>query len=145
MRFTRYTDYSFRVLMYLGVKPADELSTIKEIADRYGISENHLMKVVHQLGRHGFVTTVRGRQGGLALARAPVEINLGDVVRRCEEDLDLVECFNEETNRCAISPVCAFAGVVGEALEAFLAVFDGYTLADILAPRDGLISLLSPT
>lgn len=144
MRFTRYTDYSFRVLMYLAIKPAGELSTIKEIAGRYGISESHLMKVVHQLGRHGFVNTVRGRQGGLALAREPGEINLGDVVRQCEEDLDLVECFNDETNRCAISPVCALAGVIDEALEAFLAVFDNYTLADILAPRDGLISLLSP-
>ncbi len=145
MRFTRYTDYSFRVLIYLAIQPPDELSTIKEIAGRYQISENHLMKVVHQLGRHGFVKTIRGRQGGLTLARDPSDINLGEVVRQCEEDLDMVECFDAETNCCAISPACALAGVVNEALDAFLAVFDGYTLADILVPRKSLLSLLWPT
>jgi Rrf2 family nitric oxide-sensitive transcriptional repressor len=142
MRFTRYTDYSFRVLMYLAIRPEGELSTIKEIADRYAISENHLMKVVHQLGRHGFVTTVRGRQGGLSLAQPPVEINLGAIVRLCEDDLDIVECFDQKKNNCAIAPVCALSGVVGEALEAFLAVFDRHTLADILVPRNDLAALL---
>jgi Rrf2 family nitric oxide-sensitive transcriptional repressor len=143
MRFTRYTDYSFRVLMYLAIKPDGELSTIKEIADRYAISENHLMKVVHQLGRHGLVTTVRGRQGGLALAQSPTEINLGTVVRLCEDDLDIVECFDQKKNNCVIAPVCALAGVMSEALDAFLTVFDRYTLADILAPRNDLAALLA--
>lgn len=143
MRFTRYTDYSFRVLMYLAIRPEGELSTIKEIADRYAISENHLMKVVHQLGRHGFVTTVRGRQGGLALAQSPAEINLGAVVRLCEDDLNIVECFDQQKNNCVIAPACALAGVVSEALEAFLAVFDRHTLADILVPRNELAALLA--
>lgn len=143
MRFTRYTDYSFRVLMYLAVKPEGELSTIREISDRYAISENHLMKVVHQLGQNGFVSTVRGRQGGMALACAPAEINLGAVVRCCEEDLDIVECFNQKTNQCVIAPACGLAGVIHEALDAFLTVFDRYTLADILLPRNELAALLS--
>lgn len=145
MRLTRYTDYSFRVLMYLAVQPPDERSTIKEIAGRYQISENHLMKVVHQLGRHGYVKTIRGRQGGLVLARTPSDINLGAVVRKCEEDLNIVECFDAETNCCAITPVCGLAGVINEALDAFLAVFDGYTLADILVSRRNLLSLLTPS
>lgn len=145
MRFTRYTDYSFRVLMYLAVQPPNKLSTIREIAERYRISENHLMKVVHQLGRHGYVNTVRGRQGGIRLASDPADINLGTVVRRCEEDLNMVECFDAETNCCAITPVCTLAGVVSEALDAFLAVFDRYTLADILVPRRNLLALLAPS
>lgn len=135
MRLTQYTDYSFRVLIYLAARPAGELATIREIAERYAISENHLMKVVHQLGRHGFVRTVRGRQGGLALARDPADIGLGAVVRRCEPDMNMVECFDEAANRCALTPACALAGIMGEARDALLAVFDRYTLADIaIAP-----------
>lgn len=142
MRFTRYTDYAFRVLMYLGLKDDGALVTIKEIAGRYGISENHLTKVVHQLGQNGFVTTVRGRQGGIRLARDPAAINVGDVVRRCEEDLRLVECFDPVTNTCAIAGACGIPPILDEAMAAFFAVLDRYTLADLLAPRAGLAAAL---
>lgn len=138
MRLTQYTDYSLRVLMYLSLKD-DALATINEIAARYRISENHLMKVVHQLGRHGFIETTRGRGGGLKLAKAPKDINLGDVVRKCEDDMRIVECFDPQTNTCPISQVCGLAGILDEALNAMLAVLDKKTLADILrrSPRLG--------
>ena len=144
MRFTRYTDYALRVLMYLGLKPEDELATIREIAESYDISENHLMKVAHSLGQNGYIVTVRGRQGGLRLAKPPAAINLGDVVRHCEDDLRIVECFDPETNSCPIAGVCALPAVLEEALAAFLAVLDRYTLADLMVPRGGLIDILAP-
>lgn len=142
MRFTRYTDYALRVLMYLGRK-GEDLSTIKEIAARYGISENHLMKVVHQLGRSGYITTIRGRQGGMRLAAAPGAINIGQVVRICEDDLRIVECFDDTTNTCPISQVCGLAGMMDEALAAFLAVLDKKTLADVLGKSPGLGKILN--
>lgn len=149
LRLTVYADYSLRVLTYLGLR-ADRLCTIGEIADAYGISHNHLMKVVHQLGRFGFVETVRGRSGGLRLARAPEAIRGGDVVRRMEGDFEIVDCFAGGTAHgggnggssggesrphggCVIAPSCRLAGVLDEALHAFLAVLDRYTLADLLA------------
>lgn len=141
MRFTRYTDYALRVLMYLGLK-GEELSTIKEIAERYGISENHLMKVVHNLGREGFIETIRGRQGGIRLARPSKEINIGDVVRKCEDDLRLVECFDPTTNTCPIADVCGLAGMIDEARAAFMKVLDRKTLADILKTSPGMAPIL---
>ncbi|MEQ8441980.1 MAG: Rrf2 family transcriptional regulator [Alphaproteobacteria bacterium] len=144
MRFTRHTDYALRVLMFLALKPGKELSTIKEIADRYGISENHLMKVVHRLGLHGYVETVRGRNGGLKLARAPEDINLGAVVRSCEDDMRLVECFDPDTNTCPIAPACMLPGILDEALAAFMAVLDQHTLDELMAPRRRLCDILLP-
>lgn len=144
MRFTLQTDYALRVLMFLGLRPADELSTIREIAERYGISENHLMKVVHRLGQEGLIETVRGRQGGIRLAKAPEHIPLGDTVRRFEEDMRIVECFDPATNTCAIAPVCALSGILNEALRAFMAVLDRYTLRDLLVPRGALAQMLLP-
>ncbi len=142
MRLTTYTDFSLRVLTYLGLR-ADRLATIHEIATAYGVSQNHLMKVVNQLGHAGFVETVRGRNGGLRLARAPAAIRVGDVVRRMEDDFQLVACFggNDESGRgggCVIAPDCRLAGAFDEALHAFLAVLDRYTLADLLAAPDRL-------
>jgi len=142
MRLTRYTDYAFRVLTYLAIKPDGGRATIKEIAEAYAISENHLMKIIHRLGQQGFVRTIRGRQGGLELARDPDTINLGDVVRCCEDDLALVECFDPATNQCRIAPACLLTGIAQEALDAFLAVFDQYTLADIAAPKSRLLAAL---
>lgn len=141
MRLTRHSDYGLRVLMYLGVRP-DHLATIDEIAQAYGISRAHLMKVVNGLGRAGFVETVRGRGGGLRLARPAGEIGLGDVVRSTEGRMDLVECFDPETNACRIEPVCALRGVLEEALAAFLETLDGYTLADLTARRRGALARL---
>ena len=142
MRFTLYTDYSFRVLTYLALNKTGELATIKEIAGKYAISQNHLMKVVHRLGQIGYIQTLRGRQGGIALALDPSEIVLGDVIRRCEDDMRLVECFDPLTNKCPIARACALPRVFNEALGAFLSVLDNYTLADLLGPREGLASIL---
>lgn len=134
MRLTFYTDFSLRMLMYLAVK--DELSTIEEIAAAYGISRNHLMKVAHRLGRNGFIETVRGRGGGLRLSRKPGEIRVGDVVRTTEDDFRMVECFDMETNTCRITGACKLKGILGEALNAWAAVLDRYTLADLVVePR----------
>ncbi len=141
MQLTRYSDYSLRVLIFLAVRP-DRLTTIEEIANAYGVSRAHLMKVVRNLGRAGFVDTVRGRGGGFRLALRPEDINIGDVVRQTEERMDLVECFDPTANQCRIDSVCGLHGVLEEALEAFLATLDGYTLADLVARRRGSLSRL---
>lgn len=140
MRLTVFTDYTLRTLIYLALRP-DTLVTISDIADSYHISNNHLMKVVHQLALSGDVTTVRGQRGGLRLARAPEHINVGQVVRRSESDLDLVPCFGSQQD-CLIRAACKFAKAVDEASHAFMATLDGYTLADLVEPRDTLGSLL---
>ncbi|MDQ0162922.1 RrF2 family transcriptional regulator [Aeribacillus alveayuensis] len=135
MRLTNYTDYSLRVLIYIATKDQNELSNIKEIADIYGISKNHLMKVIYQLGKNGYIETIRGRNGGFRLARAPEEINIGEVVRNTEEDFQLVECFDPKCNHCIISPVCNLRHILHEALDAYLKVLDKYTLADIVTNK----------
>lgn len=142
MRLTLYTDYSLRVLLYLGAKNKTQLSTVQEIADAYTISKNHLMKVTHQLGQLGLVDTVRGRGGGIRLAKEPVDINIGAVVRQTEEDFHIVECFDVENNLCRLSSQCRLKGVLYEALQAYLAVLDRYTLADCLNGQQDLLALL---
>lgn len=140
MRLTAFTDYTIRTLIYLALRP-DTLCTIEEIADAYGISLNHLTKVVHQAAQAGEVQTVRGQGGGLRLARAPERINIGAIVRRTEPDLDIVPCFGTG-GACAIQPVCVLQGALGNALAAFLAVLDRVTLADLIRPRRRLSDLL---
>lgn len=135
MRLTRYTDYAMRILMYLGVQP-DKVCSIAEIARAYGISHNHLTKVAHDLGRAGYVEGVRGRTGGIRLARAAERINVGAVVRQTEHGFDLADCGS-----CIIAPACGLTGVLDEALAAFLAVLDRYTLADLLAKQSRLMRL----
>ncbi|MFW6345123.1 MAG: RrF2 family transcriptional regulator [Halomonas sp.] len=120
----------------------EQRSTITEIAERFDISRNHLMKVVQDLSHHGYITSIRGKNGGLLLRRDPQSIVLGELVRRTERDLDLVECFSND-NECVITPACRLKHVLKEALEAFLDVLDGYTLEDLLgARRQPLIRLL---
>ncbi|HKU71270.1 MAG TPA: Rrf2 family transcriptional regulator [Burkholderiales bacterium] len=141
MRLTHFTDYALRVLMYLGSRArADRLSTIGDIATAYGISENHLMKVVHHLARHGYIETTRGKGGGMKLARAPEMINIGEVVRGTEDDFALVECFgpNNGDCRCPIVKTCALSGTLAHALDTFFRVLDAQTLADAIKPRGGL-------
>ncbi|MGD6792618.1 Rrf2 family transcriptional regulator [Metabacillus indicus] len=142
MRLTNYTDYSLRVLIYLASKEKGELSNIKEIAEAYRISKNHLMKVTYELGKMKVIETVRGRGGGIRLALSPEEINIGAIVRQTEDDFNLVECFDPERNMCAISPACKLKGVLHKALKAYLEVLDGYTLADLVQNKAMLSELL---
>lgn len=135
MRLTRYTDYAMRVLIYLGAQP-EKVCSIAEIARAYKISHNHLTKVAHDLGKAGYIESVRGRAGGIRLARAAAKINVGDVVRRTEPDFDLADCGN-----CVIAPACRLTGVLDEALAAFMAVLDRYTIADLLAKQSKLLRL----
>jgi Rrf2 family transcriptional regulator, nitric oxide-sensitive transcriptional repressor len=141
MQLTFYTDYSLRVLMYLAVR-CDRLVNISEIAERYGISRNHLVKVVHNLTRGEFIKSYRGKGGGIELARDPAEINVGEVVRYTEGPRKTVECFDVEKNRCIISAVCGLAEVIEEACDSFFAALDRYTLADLLKHRTGLAKIL---
>jgi Rrf2 family transcriptional regulator, nitric oxide-sensitive transcriptional repressor len=140
MRMTTYTDYSLRTLMYLAIQP-DSLATIADISMAYGISDNHLMKVVHQLGQAGIIETIRGRQGGMRLAWRPEKINLGKIVRQMEPDLEIAPCFGHKET-CVIQPCCLLQRALKEALKAFLSVLDGYTLADLIQPQRRLASLL---
>ena len=142
VRLTVYTDYSLRVLMFLALK-RDGLTTIAEIAKAYDISKNHLMKVAYQLGLAGYVETVRGKGGGLRLARAPRHIVIGEVVRRTEPDMMLVPCFPPDGAYCTILPSCALRGVLFKARDAFLSALDDHTLADLVRPRAPLRNLLS--
>jgi len=142
MHITRYTDYSLRVLIYLAAE-GDRLATIQEIADSYDISKNHLMKVVHQLNKKGYIETIRGKKGGMRLHMAPEDINIGILIRETEQDLNIVECFSSK-NACKITPVCGLKGMFNEALKAFLEVLDKYTLADVVRDphRPQLLRLL---
>jgi Rrf2 family nitric oxide-sensitive transcriptional repressor len=136
MRLTTFTDYTLRVLIYLGTRQGGRrLATIGDIATAYSISENHLMKIVNHLAKLGYVDTTRGKGGGMRLAQAPEQINIGDVVRGAEEDFALVECFQPGNQNCPIVPACALRGLVGRAVDAFFEVLDGQTLADLLEPR----------
>ena len=141
MRLTAYSDYALRVLMYLAIKQ-DGLATIAEIAASYDISENHLMKVAHQLGVAGYVETVRGRGGGLRLAKPIEAIGLADVVRYTEPDLAIVSCFKPVDAPCAIRPCCVLRRALEKARDAFMAVLEDYTLGDLVKPRARLAGLL---
>ena len=141
MQLTQYTDYSLRVLIYLSLYDT-QLATINEIANSYGISRNHLGKVVHNLANSGYISTTRGKGGGMRLSQAPEKINLGEVVRNTEGRFDLAECFNSTHNSCSIAPCCQLKDGFWEAQCAFLAVLDRYTLADIIRNKDELRSSL---
>jgi len=140
MRLTYFSDYAFRVLMYLAITP-DRRCTIREISEAYDISRAHLMKVVNLLTREGLVTAQRGPSGGLTLARPANEIRLGDVIRKTEDDLGLVECFRPE-NTCRLTPSCGLAPILGRALQAFLAELDKHTIADLVQKPQVLRRLL---
>ena len=141
MHLTIHADYGLRLLMYLGVR-REGLSTVQQVADAYEVSSHHMVKVAQNLTREGFVHAVRGRKGGLELAREPEEIRLGDVVRRMERDLALVECFDHEKDRCTLTTACRLRPVLIDALEAFLGVLDKVTLADLLVDPAPLADLL---
>ena len=130
MRLTTFTDYALRVLLYVATAPEGR-ATIAGIAKKYGVSENHVVKVVHLLGKEGLLLNTRGRGGGVSLARPAADINIGHVVRVTEEPSVLVECF-DPSGKCAISSACRLAGVLAKAHAAFYEVLDGFTLADLV-------------
>jgi Rrf2 family transcriptional regulator, nitric oxide-sensitive transcriptional repressor len=130
MRLTYHTDYGLRLLMLLAAEP-ERLHTIAEIARRHGVSRSHLMKVAMTLTKAGIVESLRGRSGGLRLARDPGSIGLGEVVRATEESFDVVECFDSDASTCRLTRACELKGVLHEAVAAFLAVLDRHTLGDL--------------
>ncbi len=141
MKLTAFTDYSLRVLIYLAAD-TNRSVTIREIAAAFAISENHLDKVVHALGKHGWIATVRGKGGGISLALAPDVINVGLVVRDTEGAAVAAECFRLDGGNCAIAPTCKLKNVLAEAVRAFYLVLDSYTLADITRNRHALGKVL---
>lgn len=140
MKLNLQTDYALRVLIYVGTN-AEGLSTIQQIADAFDISKAHLMKVVHRLGKAGYLDTVRGKNGGMRLKRAPDAIRIGDVVRSIEEDLAVIGCLGDP-DYCRIQGPCVLQHALKDATNAFLGVLDGYTLATLLRPRNALARLL---
>jgi Rrf2 family nitric oxide-sensitive transcriptional repressor len=140
MRLTLHTDYALRVLIQVGLNDG-ALTKISDIATSFDISKNHLMKVVNDLGQMGYLDTVRGRNGGIRLMREPHDINIGQVVRDTEDELDVLGCLGQ-SGYCPIERVCVLRGVVRDATDAFLAVLDRYTLADLIKPRQSLSALL---
>ena len=136
MQLTLYTDYSFRVLLYLGVN-RDRLCTIAEISERCAATQNHLVKVVHNLGREGYIQTMRGRTGGIRLKKEPEEITLTEIIRCTEVNLDIAECLREN-NTCHISEVCQLKNIFDQAQTQFIATLDRYTLANLLENKEQL-------
>ena len=143
MQITRYTDYSLRVLIYLAINQ-DQLTTISDIAKSYGISKNHLMKIVQQLNQQGYLLATRGKNGGIKLNRPAEKINIGQLVREIEGENKLVECFGSD-NQCVITPSCQLKNIFAEAQDNFFKTLDAYTLSDLLGPKqqNNLITLLA--
>ena len=141
MRLTAFTDYTLRVLMFLALN-RDRLATIPEIAAAYDISENHLMKVVHQLARAGVIESVRGKGGGIRLAHEPEDIRLGRIVRASEGSAPIVECLSDDAGACRIAPACRLAAILVRGFESLFATLDEYTLADLVRTPRKLEALL---
>lgn len=141
MKITTQTDYALRVLIHVGLHDG-EIVRIQDVARGFGISHNHLMKVVRRLGALGYLQTLQGRGGGVRLARAPGSITVGEIVREFESGSPLVECFDTRAPRCRIREACALKGALATALEAFLESLDAVTLDDLLKPRVELRQLL---
>ena len=134
MQLSLHADYALRTLLYLGAHPNETIAT-KRVSEAYGISRNHLVRVVQTLAETGYVHATAGRTGGIRLAKSPDQIRLGQVVRDAEPNLVLVECFDRATNTCPIAPACELKGILRDALEVFLKHLDGYTLEDLIAGR----------
>ena len=142
MQLTQYTDYSLRVLLYLGLYP-DRRCTITEISDAYEVNRNHLVKVVHNLSQDGWITTTRGKNGGMVLSFKPEQINIGAVIQGTEPHMNLLECFDSKCNTCPISTACILKHGLYKARKAFMDVLSAYTLADVLIQPDALLALLN--
>ena len=141
MKLSTFTDYSLRVLIYLAAQPGKR-ATIAEIARSFDVSQHHLTKVVHFLGKQGWLANVRGKGGGLGLAQAPQALKVGQVVRATEGAALPAECFGDAAGSCCIERICRLRGVLSEAVDAFYAVLDGYTVADLVHNRAKLARVL---
>jgi|SRR5450631_2472190 Rrf2 family nitric oxide-sensitive transcriptional repressor len=141
MKLTSFTEYSLRVLVYLAADPARR-ATISEVAAAFDLSENHLTKVVHFLGKEGWLANVRGKGGGMTLAMPPERVQIGQVVRAAEGEAMPAACFGSAPKRCSIVRICRLRGVLQEAVDAFYAVLDCYTLADLTQNRSALAKVL---
>jgi Rrf2 family nitric oxide-sensitive transcriptional repressor len=141
MRLTLHTDYALRVLLYVGLK-RDEMATVAEIVRHFDMSKGHVMKVVNQLARLGYLQTLRGKNGGIRLAREPGAITAGAVVREVEPELAVLACLQEGGGYCRVEECCTLRSALREALDAFLTTLDRYTLADLMEPRPALSKLL---
>jgi Rrf2 family transcriptional regulator, nitric oxide-sensitive transcriptional repressor len=142
MELSRFTDYSLRVLIYAAARDGEKV-TLSELAKAYRISHHHLVKIVHYLGKLGYLANRRGRSGGILLGRKASEIRVGDVIRKTETHFNLVECFSAGSDTCRISPTCRLKGVFQEACQAFLDVLDHYTIEDLVQSRAPILRLLS--
>lgn len=134
MQFTRFTDYSLRALMYLAKHP-DRLCNVKEIAVHYNISQNHLVKIIHNLSILKYIESVKGKYGGVRLLKSPETINLGDIILQLEPNMNFVECFDERTNTCKLMGACGLQKIFLESSQAFMNVLRQHTLADIVKRR----------
>ncbi|MGI9280565.1 MAG: Rrf2 family transcriptional regulator [Endozoicomonas sp.] len=140
MKLTKHTDYALRILIYSALQPQDRLISIQEVTDVYELSRNHVMKIVQRLGQEGYLSTVRGKGGGFRMGRSAENINLGVAVRMMESTIVLVDC---DEPVCRISTSCRLKGVLADAMSAFMAVLDSYTLADLIKNRNELSGLLA--
>ncbi len=141
MRLTRQTNYAVRILMYCAANEGS-LSQIPEIAKAYNLSDAFLFKILRPITQHGFVESVRGRNGGIRLARPAESIRLSEVVKVTEDGFAMAECFHDEDTDCPLLDHCGLSHALNEALKAFFAVLDKYTIADLAAPRSGIYELL---
>ncbi|MEI3599372.1 MULTISPECIES: RrF2 family transcriptional regulator [unclassified Oceanobacillus] len=142
MNLKKYTDYGLRVLLFAGMKENEELVNIKEISEVFNISQHHLGKIVHELNKLELIETIRGRNGGIRLAKPAEEINIGIVVRQLENDFNMLECFEKGQKHCVIEPGCTLKHVVNRALHAFFKVLDEYTLKDLIHNEEELKELM---
>lgn len=140
MKLTTYTDFGLRTLMYLATLPEGELSSVGQVSKLYDVSRNHLVKVVNQLAREGYIKAVRGKNGGIRLAKPARDINVGQVIRSLENNLNGIDCGSPA---CYLVRICLLKDALKEAMEAFLAVMESYTLADLISNRDELMSVFS--
>ncbi|MGL5360853.1 MAG: Rrf2 family transcriptional regulator [Shewanella sp.] len=140
MQLTRYTDFGVRTLMYLAVQPdRTSLFRIAEITQVFDLSPNHVSKIVHHLGKLGYLETIRGKMGGFRLGKPANEINVGLLVRALENSLAPIDCTKPY---CRFTPACQLKGVLAQAVEAYLNVLDQYTLQDVVSNRSELLALL---
>ena len=131
MTLSKFSDYAFRILILLGNNP-DMTFTVDSISDTLGLSNHHIKKIVYKLATEGYIDSSKGRNGGLRLGMNPADINLGELLKITEDNLNIVECFSKDGCTCNISSSCKLKGLIGVALNSFMNVFHQYTLADVL-------------